>query len=86
MKEVFDNSNTEYYNKKGLPTKQRKYLLRHIEFMRRGLLTFEYLNTRQHVSPCRKITKPIQKESKKKKALEDGPGSNTAKSASGQKQ
>lgn len=85
LKEIFDNSNSKYYALKELPTKQRKYLLRHITFMRRGLLTFDYLNTRTCVAPCRKLTKPIQKVAKKKKVVEEGPKSKTAASASGEK-
>jgi hypothetical protein len=41
---------------KGVPVKQRKYLLRHIDFMKRGLLTFEYLSRRTTLKPCRKLT------------------------------
>jgi len=85
IKEIFDNSTTEYFNKKGLPTKQRKYLLRHIDFMRRGLLTFEYLERRLFTKPCRKLTRPQQKSSKKKKVLEEGQQSKTATASSGKK-
>lgn len=85
IKELLDNSNTEYLNKKGLPTKQRKYLLRNLEFMRRGLLSFEYLEKRTCTAPCRKLTKPQQKSSGKKKTLDEGPKSKTANSAQGNK-
>lgn len=85
IKEIFDNSNTEYLCKKGLPVKQRKYLLRTIELLRRGLLTFEYLERRKQVVQCRKLTKPVEKTSIKKKSVEDGPKSKTAATASGQK-
>ena len=71
LQEIFDNSNTEYLCKKGVPTKQRKYILRCVDFMRRGLLTFEYLERRKVVAPCRKLTRPMEKKSKKKKADED---------------
>lgn len=42
--------------KKGVPVKQRKYLLRIRHMMKRGLLTFEYLSRRNVVKPCRKLT------------------------------
>lgn len=41
---------------KGVPVKQRKYLLRTVNYLRRGILTFEYLSRRTVVKPCRKIT------------------------------
>jgi hypothetical protein len=54
--------------KKGVPCRQRKYLLRHIELMRRGLLTFEYLSRRTALKPCRKLTiAQPQKQAKAKK-------------------
>ena len=39
---------------RGVPTVQRKYLLRCRELLRRGLLTFEYLNRRTCLDKCRK--------------------------------
>lgn len=65
VKEIFDNSNTVYLKKKELPIKQRKYLLRCINLMRRGLLTFEYLESRKHTEPVRKLTRPQVKKAKK---------------------
>jgi hypothetical protein len=55
--------------KKGVPCKQRKYLLRHIDLMRRGLLTFEYLSRRTSLKPCRKLT--IAQPQKTKAAKKD---------------
>lgn len=83
--EILKNSNTEFLKKKELPCKQRKYLLRMITYLRRGLLTFDYLDKRSCVMPCRKLTKPIQKVTKIKKVIEEGPKSKTASSASGSK-
>lgn len=61
--------------KKGVPTKQRKYLLRIKEDLKRGILTFEYLERRTALKPCRKLTKSVggSKNAKKdgdKKAAE----------------
>lgn len=42
---------------KGVPIKQRKYLLRTIHLLRRGLLTFEYIQSRTVTKPVRKLTK-----------------------------
>lgn len=68
VKEVFESDNTESLNSKGVPCRQRKYLLRHIELMRRGILTFEYLSRRTAVKPCRKLSKPSTKTPAKKAA------------------
>ena len=61
--------------KKGVPTKQRKYLLRVKEDLKRGILTFEYLERRTALKPCRKLTKSLggakgKKEAEKKAAAE----------------
>ena len=45
--------------KKGVPTKQRKYFLRIKEDLKRGILTFEYLERRTALKPCRKLTKSV---------------------------
>ena len=58
LNEIFNNSYSEYYKEKGVPVKQRKYILRIINLLRRGLLTFEYIERRQHTAPVRKLTKP----------------------------
>jgi hypothetical protein len=50
--------------KKGVPTKQRKYLLRIKEDLKRGILTFEYLERRTALKPCRKLTKSVGGASK----------------------
>jgi hypothetical protein len=42
--------------KKGVKTKQRKYILRVRHLLHRGILTFEYLSRRRHIKPCRKLT------------------------------
>jgi hypothetical protein len=67
VQEVLDNANNKFLSKKELPIKQRKYLIRNVDLMRRGLLTFEYLDSRIKTAPCRKLTKPVKKEVKKKK-------------------
>jgi hypothetical protein len=54
---------------KGVPCKQRKYLLRHVDLMKRGLLTFEYLSRRTSLKPCRKLT--IAQPQKAAKAKQD---------------
>ncbi len=36
--------------------KHRKYILRTVDLMKRGLLTFEYLQRRTVVKPIRKLT------------------------------
>ena len=41
---------------KGVPVKQRKYLLSMVDKFKRGVLTFEYLQRRTSVKPCRKLT------------------------------
>ena len=57
----------------GVPVKQRKYLLRAIDKLKRGVLTFEYLQRRTAVKPCRKLTisqaaaKGAKKDEKAKK-------------------
>jgi len=62
--------------KKGVPTKHRKYLLRIKEDLKRGILTFEYLERRTALKPCRKLTKSAggakgaKKEGEKKAAAE----------------
>ena len=43
--EFFDLSSREM-RERGVPTRQRKYILRQRELLRRGLLTFEYLSRR----------------------------------------
>lgn len=68
IEEVFKSDNTESLNSKGVPCRQRKYLLRHIDLMRRGILTFEYLSRRTAVKPCRKLSKPSTKTPAKKAA------------------
>ena len=50
-----------------IPCKQRKYILRIVDMMKRGLISFEYLERRMYVKPCRKLTKPTKKVDKKKK-------------------
>jgi hypothetical protein len=60
--------------KKGVPTKHRKYLLRLKEDLKRGILTFEYLERRTALKPCRKLTRSSggakKKEAEKKAAAE----------------
>ncbi len=46
----------EALKKKGVPTKQRKYILGIVDKLRRGVLTFEYLQRRTTIKPCRKLT------------------------------
>jgi hypothetical protein len=46
----------EALKNKGVPVKQRKYILGIVEKLRRGVLTFEYLERRTTVKPCRKLT------------------------------
>jgi hypothetical protein len=41
---------------KGVPVKQRKYLLGVVDKFRRGLLTWEYIQSRTSIKPCRKLT------------------------------
>jgi hypothetical protein len=41
---------------KNVPVKQRKYILRTVHFLRSGILTFEYLQRRLVVKPCRQLT------------------------------
>jgi hypothetical protein len=41
---------------KSVPVKQRKYLLRTVHFLRSGILTFEYIQRRIAVKPCRKLS------------------------------
>ena len=59
---------------KGIPVKNRKYFLRIVDLMKRGLLTFEYLERRTAVKPCRKLTisqaasKSAKKDGEKKGA------------------
>jgi hypothetical protein len=59
--------------KKGVPVKQRKYILGIVEKLRRGVLTFEYLERRTTIKPCRKLTisqaasKGAKKDEKKEK-------------------
>eukprot|EP00340_Litonotus_pictus_P006988 CAMPEP_0170518194 /NCGR_PEP_ID=MMETSP0209-20121228/3940_1 /TAXON_ID=665100 ORGANISM="Litonotus pictus, Strain P1" /NCGR_SAMPLE_ID=MMETSP0209 /ASSEMBLY_ACC=CAM_ASM_000301 /LENGTH=112 /DNA_ID=CAMNT_0010803661 /DNA_START=151 /DNA_END=489 /DNA_ORIENTATION=+ len=65
LKEIFNNSNSLYLKEKGVAAKQRKYLLRIIDMLRRGLLTFEYIESRRHTKPCRKLTKPQVRGEKK---------------------
>ena len=45
IEEVF-NLDSKEMKEKGVPTVQRKYILRCRELLRRGVLTFEYLNRR----------------------------------------
>ncbi len=45
IQEVF-NLDSKEMKQKGIPTVQRKYILRCRELLRRGVLTFEYLNRR----------------------------------------
>ena len=45
IEEVF-NLDSKEMKVKGIPTVQRKYILRCRELLRRGMLTFEYLNRR----------------------------------------
>ena len=53
INEVFDLS-SQQMKEKGVPTVQRKYILRCRELLRRGQLTFEYLNRRTCLDRCRK--------------------------------
>ncbi len=62
--------------KKGVPIKQRKYLLRMREMLKRGILTFEYLERRTAIKPCRKLTistgnKAAKKDDKKATVVTD---------------
>jgi hypothetical protein len=50
---------------KGVPVKQRKYLLSMVDKFKRGVLTFEYLQRRTSVKPCRKLTISAAKGGKK---------------------
>ena len=58
---------------KGIPIKQRKYILRIREFMRRGLITFEFLSKRTSVKPVHKLTK-VSPNKKAKKTDAKGKG------------
>lgn len=71
IKEVLDNANNTYLSKKEIPIKQRKYLLRIINDMRRGLITWEYLERRIHTAPCRKLTIPSAAKAGKAKKKEE---------------
>ena len=51
--EVFDLTSKEMKDR-GIPTIQRKYILRCREMLRRGVLTFEYLSRRTVLSNVRK--------------------------------
>ena len=51
---------------KGIPIKQRKYILRIKELMRRGLITFEFLARRTCVKPVHKLTKSSPNKKAKK--------------------
>lgn len=51
---------------KGVPVKQRKYLLRMRDMLKRGILTFEYLQRRTNTKPCKKLTIPTAKSGAKK--------------------
>ena len=53
MDEVMNVSSKEM-KERGIPTIQRKYILRCRELLRRGLLTFEYLSRRTCLDKCRK--------------------------------
>ena len=53
INEVF-NLSSQQMKEKGVPTVQRKYILRCRELLRRGRLTFEYLNRRTCLDRCRK--------------------------------
>jgi len=48
VQEVLD-SKTKYLKEKGLPPRQRKYVLRINEYLRRGVLSFELLEKRTAV-------------------------------------
>jgi hypothetical protein len=50
--------NSEKLKEKGLPVKQRKYLLRMVHMMRRGLITFDFLKARTNTKTIYKLTKP----------------------------
>ena len=50
LEEVFHLNRLEM-KKRGVPTAQRKYILRCREMMRRGLRTFEYLSRRTCLDP-----------------------------------
>lgn len=54
---------------KGIPTKQRKYILRIRQLMRRGIITFEYLNRRTCVKPVHRLTKQNPNSAAKKAAV-----------------
>lgn len=71
INEVLANSNNCYFSKKEVPIKQRKYLLRIINDMRRGLITWEYLERRVHTAPCRKLTIPSAAKAGKVKKKEE---------------
>jgi hypothetical protein len=51
---------------RGIPIKQRKYILRVRELMRRGIITFEFLSRRTCVKPVRKLTKAVASKKVKK--------------------
>ena len=70
---------------KGLPVRQRKYLLRIKELMRRGLITFEYLSRRTCVKPVHKLTKPSKSKSSAKKTTAQAKGKGDAKKAAAKK-
>ncbi len=65
---------------KGIPIKQRKYLLRVRELMRRGLITFDFLARRTCVKPVHKLTKSSSnKKAKKGGDAKGGAGKKEAK-------
>ena len=51
--EIFNLTSLQM-KEKGVPTVQRKYILRCRELLRRGNLTFEYLSRRTCLDRCRK--------------------------------
>ena len=53
MDEVFDLS-SKAMRERGVPTVQRKYILRCRELLRRGILTFEYLGRRTVLNPLKR--------------------------------
>ena len=64
---------------KGIPVKQRKYLLRVRELIRRGLITFEFLARRTCVKPVHKLTKSSPNKKAKKGGDAKGAGKKEAK-------
>ena len=52
IQEIF-SMNGPKMKERGVPIHQRKYILRCVELLRRGLLTFEYLNRRTELDPVK---------------------------------